>query len=404
MSEPNPCPFSVANTNDVDPFSLYEQIRPAGPLVWDEGMKGWAVLDYENCAYIETNEDLFRNAYVGAPAEVIEIKGGPGNLTVVSGEPHAKLRNFQVKLLSPRAMLTIREDNVRPVVEFLMARIAAKGRADLTAGFGDQIPVRVIMSLFGMDWQEDGVARSIAQHHEAIATYLGRKFEAGEVHARAKQASAALNALLLPYVRERRDGQGKDFISRIWQGAPQFYGDIDEATVLSICRELFFAGGDTTAHAIANALYLYLTRHDLRGVINADRGQPLSSFIEETMRLYGSVQYRFRVANQDCVIGNVNVRKDQVLILLHAAANRDPVHYANPVNVDLNRRPPADHLAFNRGPRTCLGASLARTEINLALQAVMDRLPTMRFDPAAEQPRFRSLFFRSHRPLNVVYD
>jgi cytochrome P450 len=116
------------------------------------------------------------------------------------------------------------------------------------------------MSLFGMDWQEDGVARSIAQHHETIATYLGRKFEAGEVHARAKQASTALNALLLPYVRERRDGQGEDFISRIWQGAPQFYGDIDEATVLSICRELFFAGGDTTAHAIANALYLYLTR------------------------------------------------------------------------------------------------------------------------------------------------
>jgi cytochrome P450 len=141
-----------------------------------------------------------------------------------------------------------------------MARIATRSRADLTAAFGDQIPVRVIMSLFGMDWQEDGVARSIAQHHETIATYLGRKFEAGEVHARAKQASTALNALLLPYVRERRDGQGEDFISRIWQGAPQFYGDIDEATVLSICRELFFAGGDTTAHAIANALYLYLTR------------------------------------------------------------------------------------------------------------------------------------------------
>ena len=110
MPEPKQCLFSVANTNDVDPFPLYEQIRPDGPLVWDEGMKGWAVLDYGNCAYIETNENLFRNAYVGAPAEVIEIKGGPGNLTVVSGESHAKLRNFQVKLLSPRAMLTIREE------------------------------------------------------------------------------------------------------------------------------------------------------------------------------------------------------------------------------------------------------------------------------------------------------
>jgi cytochrome P450 len=403
MTNTGKCPFSVADTNDKDPFELYEQIRPAGPLVWDETMQGWAVFDYENCTYIESNENLFRNVYVNAPAEVIEVKGGPGNLTVVSGEPHAKLRSFQLKLLSPRAMLTIRDANVHPVIDFLMGRIVNEGRADLTSQFADQIPVRVIMSLFGMPWQDDGVARSIAHHHEAIATYLGRKFEAGDYFVRAKAASDALNALLLPYVRARRDDPREDFISRIWLGAPDFYGDIAEATVLSICRELFFAGGDTSAHAISNALHLYLTREDLRALVMQDRGQSLTSFIEETMRLYGSVQYRFRVANQDCVIGGVNVRQNQLLILLHAAANRDPAHYAQPSSVDLARRPPADHLAFNRGPRTCLGASLARTEINLALQAVMDRLPAVRLDPAAEAPRFRSLFFRSFRPLNVVF-
>jgi cytochrome P450 len=398
------CPFSIVRGEDRDPFSIYEEMRPQGPLVWDEIMNGWAVFDYATCVHVETREDLFRNVYVDAPSEVIDVKGGPGNLTVVSGEAHKRLRNFQLKLLSSQAVAAIREANVRPVIDMLVDRIAGDGRADLATALSDQVPVRVIMSLFGLPWQDDALAFDIAHYHEDIATYLGRKFEGGDYYRRADAASKALNAILLPHIRARRDRPADDFISRVWLGAPDFYGDITEETVLSICRELFFGGGDTTTHAISNALWLMLTRADLRAVIATDRGQSLTRFIEEMLRLYGSVQYRFRIAYQACELGGRAVQKDQLLILLHAAANRDPARYDDPASVSLERRPASDHLTFNKGPRGCIGAALARTEINLTLQATLDRLPNVRLDPDAEPPAFRSLFFRSFRPLHVLFD
>jgi cytochrome P450 len=122
------------------------------------------------------------------------------------------------------------------------------------------------------------------------------------------------------------------------------------------------------------------------------------------MRVYGSVQYRFRVAASDTRIGEADVKAGDMLILVHAAANRDPKKFACPVDVDLDRPRLRDHLAFNVGPRTCVGAGLARVEMHDSIQILLDRLPKLRLDPGAEPPRFSSLFMRSWRPLHVLFD
>jgi cytochrome P450 len=116
------------------------------------------------------------------------------------------------------------------------------------------------------------------------------------------------------------------------------------------------------------------------------------------------VQYRFRVANEDGELGGMPVKKNQVLILVNASANRDPAKYQCPADVDLNRRLPKEHLAFNTGPRVCVGAALARAEMEDALNILLDRLPNLRLDPNAETPRFRFHYTRSFRPLNVLFD
>lgn len=401
------CPVSIRNYADIEPWAAYEAMRSKAPLVWDELMNAWVVLGYDECSHVEINEGRFRNAYQDAPPVVVQIKGGGRNITMLSGDEHRRMRHFFMSLMTPALVEGYRRNQIAPVLELLIRRIVASGtgRTDLTAAFGDQIPARVIAALLGMPWQDDDLVAEILHLHEEMMEVIGLAFATEEIRERGLRISRDLNNLLLPYIRARREHPQDDFISRVWTQAPAEYrGDLVEEDAVAISRELFLGGADTTMHGIANVNYLILTNDRIRSAVEADRTKTIPIVVEESMRLYGSVMYRFRLANKDCVLGGVEVRKDQRLILLHSAANRDPAKFGCPHEADLARPRLADHLAFNKGPRSCVGISLARAEMRDALAAVLDHLPNVRLDPDAEPPRFKSLFMRSWRPINVTFD
>jgi cytochrome P450 len=395
---------TMLSVKDIDPFGFYERLRVRGPLIRDEVMNAWLVLDYAQCRTIESDEARFSNPYANASDLMKRIKGGDSNITLTQGDVHDRLRRFHLRLLSPKAVASYRELHVRPIIEFLVRRIERRGSADLAADYADQLPPRVIAALFGMPWQDDDLVKRILHLHEDVMAWIGMQHATGPLADRAVAAADELNSMLLHYLRLRRDHPADDFASRIWSDAPEYYGNMDEAAALGISREIFLGGSDTTVHALANCFYLLLTRPDLRARVSADRGASLTGFVEESMRVYGSVQYRFRVAANDTRIGNVDVKAGEMLILVHAAANRDPKKFECPVDIDLNRSRLKDHLAFNFGPRACVGAGLARAEMHDSIQILLDRLPNLRLDPTAEAPRFRSLFMRSWRPLHVLFD
>lgn len=402
-----PGPVSIRDYADIEPWAAYEMLRSRAPLVWDELMNAWVVLGYDECSYVEINEDKFRNAYQDALPVVVQIKGGGRNITMLSGDEHRRMRHFFMSLMTPALVEGYRRNQIGPVIDLLMRRILASGdgRADLTAAFGDQIPARVIAALLGMPWEDDALVAEILHLHEEMMEVIGLAFATDEIRERGLRISRDLNNLLLPYIRARREQPRDDFISRVWTQGPAEYGnDLTEEDAVAISRELFLGGADTTMHGIANVNYLILTNDTVRQAVEADRKKNIPVVVEEAMRLYGSVMYRFRLANQDFTLGGVAVRKDQRLILLHSAANRDPAKFGCPHQADLARPRLSDHLAFNKGPRSCVGIGLARAEMRDALAAVLDRLPNVRLDPDAEQPRFKSLFMRSWRPINVTFD
>lgn len=400
------CPITMRALEDADPFPAYEALREQGPVVWDESLKGWLVLDFDLCRHVELNEPaLFRNMYADADPLIVELKGGAANITVSQGEQHQRMRRFHMSLLSPKALQSYRDNIVTPIIQDALDRVLAKGgSADLAADFGDGIPPRVICALLGMPWQDDELIRKTLHLNEEIMKWIGRGYydEASVRDARA--ASSAINEILLPFIRERRLRPQEDFISRVWQEAPHEYGELTEADALAICRELYLGGADTTVHGIANSLYLLLWNPQVRAAVQQDREQ-VAAVIEEAQRLYGSPQWRYRRANQDCVLGTAEVKKDQVIILLHGAANRDPKRFGDcPATPNLSRPRMREHLTFNYGPRVCVGMGLARIEMRDALNGVLDRLPNVRPDTDAQPPRFANLFMRSFRPLHVRFD
>lgn len=400
------CPMTLRSLEGVDPFATYEALRARGNVVWDESLKGWLVLDYELCRHVELNEQTqFRNMYADADPLVVELKGGKANITVSQGEQHQRMRRFHMSLLSPKALESYRLNIVTPIIEAMLEKLAAKrGAADLAADFGDEIPPRVICALLGMPWQDDDLIRKTLELNEEIMKWIGRGYYDADSVKDAKAASAAINELLLPYIRERRERPQDDFISRVWREAPHEYGALSEEDALAICRELYLGGADTTVHGIANSLYLMLWNSDVYAAVRQDRDK-IANVIEEAQRLYGSPQWRYRRANSDCELGGVAIAKDQMIVLLHGAANRDPQHFGTcPAMPNLARARPRDHLTFNYGPRTCVGIGLARMEMRDALNGVLNRLPGVRPDPAAPPPRFANLFMRSFRPLHVLFD
>jgi cytochrome P450 len=404
-SNPPTCPIKLMTLEDRDPFEPYEAMRSQGKVIWDESVKGWIVLDYELCRYVELHEEnQFRNPYADADPLIVELKGGKSNITISQGKQHERLRRFHMSLLSPKAMDSYRTHIVTPIITDSLARLAAKGdAADLTADFADMIPPRVICALLGMPWQDDGLIEKTKRLHDEIMLWIGRGLSTDpEEVAKARGAANAINETLLPFIRERRERPQGDFISRVWLEAPSEFGSLTEEDALAICRELYLGGADTTVHGIANSFYLLLWNPTVREAVRLNPDL-VPVVIEEAQRLYGSPQFRFRRANADCELGGVNIAKDQMLVLLHGAANRDPAKFgACPAAPDLTRARPRDHLTFNYGPRTCVGSGLARIEMRDALNAVLGRFPNIEVDTSAAPPRFANLFMRSFRPLNVL--
>jgi cytochrome P450 len=403
VERPRACPAgeTILGFAETDPFAFYERARALGSPVWDEGAKAWLVLDFEQCAAAERDESNFANAYVFADDIVKEIKGGGANITLSRDDEHIRLRRFHLKLLSPASVERFREPFIKPIIDQAADRLIGRDRADLAEDYASQIPPRVICSLLGMPYEDDGMMARILFLNEEIVNFIASGYRDMELRDRALAASRELNEMLLPYVRARRDNPKEDFISRVWQEAPEAGITLDEQGVLGLCRELYFAGSDTTVHGIANSLHLLLSSEETMARVRADRGKALAALIEEGLRLFNVVQFRHRFCMQDAKVGDVTVKKGEMIILVHAAANRDPAKFACPHEADLDRRSPTDHLAFAKGTRSCVGSQLARVEMREAVSALLDRFERIEPDRDAAPPHFRALYMRSMGPLNV---
>lgn len=395
---------SLLTTADSDPHPLFDRLRSEHAISWDEGLGGWIVLSYDLCRYVLVNEQLFRHPYADADETLVRIKGGRRNLVVLQGAEHERMRRYVLQLFSPRNVELYTQHHIVPVTRYLIDRFSPRGSAELYAQFTSQLPSRVLMSLFGMDAADDEFLQHALHLHDIIMAWAGSRHYSGEEQTRqALAASDELNSILLPYLRKRRDQPTNDLVSRLWAEAPALLEDATEEDMLATCRELYLGGSDTTVHALSNAIYVLLTEPAIATAVKADRDRALSTFIDEVLRVWGSVQYRYRIANQDIEVGGIAVRKDQVIFTINAAGNRDPAHYPHATAIDIARNKSRDHLAFNAGPRACVGMALARAEMRVALEALLDRLPDLKLDPHAAPPRFLGLFTRSFRPLHVVF-
>ena len=241
---------------------------------------------------------------------------------------------------------------------------------------------------------------------EAVLAWRHSYGEDPESRAAAVEATRMLEPALLDTVRERRDDPRDDAISFLWAKGREVADDWSEQDVLDNAKFLFEGGSETTAFLVCNAVHLLLGfPAEVRA---ATLGDPdaFSRFLEEVLRHTTVVHLRARRATADVELGGVTIRAGERVMAINAAANRDPARWERPDVFDPGRPRLFGHLAFNVGPRHCVGAHLARMEGTEAVLGLWRAFPDLALAGAgADAPAAAPIGFvsRAWRPTHLVH-
>jgi cytochrome P450 len=309
----------------------------------------------------------------------------------MNGKEHRQYRNLVAKAFRASVLERWDAELVSPVIAQLLDRIAPLGRADLVADLTSKYPVQVICGIVGVPLED----------HEQFHQWA-EEINTGPLHPeRGMAASKAMRAYLEPIVEDRRSNPTGDLISELVTAEVDGERLTDEK-IYGFLRLLLPAGAETTFRVLGNCLVALLNHPDELARVTADR-ELLPAVIEETLRWETSVTMVARVTAVDTEVAGCPIPAGSPVQVVTGSANRDETRYPDADEWRIGR-PPQPHLAFGTGPHQCLGMHLARLELRVALDAILDRLPNLHLDPDAPAPVIQGLAFRGPDALPVRFD
>jgi cytochrome P450 PksS len=399
--------FDLANPDVLgDPYPMFRQMREEEPVHWSDAIHAWVVTRYRDVLEAFRDTRLSNNrteflihsqlrdsdpALAGDYARVLNEM-----MLMKDGREHHRLRVLGNYGFTP-SMLDRARPMIQRVVDELLDELQPRGRFDVAADLAQPLPAIVIAELFGIPARDRGLFQGWS---DDVARFFGGTLGDREQDARAANAATlGLENYFSALLEERRRKPGDDLMSLLLEG--QAEGKLSAAEVCAQCQLFLAAGHVTTIDQLSNAIYTLLSHPEQWRKLRDDPGL-VRSAVEECLRYDGAVPLLHRVAMTDLEMGGKTIRKGQVVYLALAAANRDPEVFAEPDTFDVARSNNR-HLAFGAGPHICIGAGLARREMEMGLLALLQRMPTLHL-VEGETPRRRceSLLFRGFHSLPVA--
>lgn len=377
----------------ADPYPAYAELRDAPGLTWDEAGRMWLVARHAEVDAALRDRRLGR---VFVPKEP-QAEFAPWNLvnehSMLEMEPpdHTRLRGLVAREFTPRRVEGLRA-RIGALVEGLLDGLAAEGGGDLVVDLAEPLPVAVIAELLGFPDEQRDLLRPWSN---AIVELYEPRPAPGAAD-RAIAAAAAFDAALRELIAHRRGRPGADLFSALVQLTDA--GDrLTEDELVATAVLLLNAGHEASVNVLANAVVALLAHP---GELARLRTNPALApiAVEEVIRYDSPLSLFTRTALTDVEIAGRTVRQGEVVGLLLGAANRDPRAFAEPDRLDVGRHP-NHHVGFGAGIHYCLGAPLARIELQEALTRLFARFPGLE---SSEAPEPRTSFqFRGFRRLVV---
>jgi len=280
---------------------------------------------------------------------------------------HTRLRRLVSKAFTARTIARL-EPRIRALTGELLGGAAAAGQLEIVSQLAYPLPVRIISEMLGVPVEDHPrFAGWSARLAHSLQPGFGSSPE--ETLSRAEAAQSASDEFAEYFrglIAARRAHPADDLLTAMVQAEDN--GEmLTEDELIATCVLLLVAGHETTVGLISNAVLALLRNPDQLALLQADPALA-GGAVEETLRYDAPVQMTARVAAGDLPVGAVTASDGALVLLLLAAAGRDPAMYADPDRFDI-RRGASKHLAFAAGPHFCLGAPLARLEATIAVQA-----------------------------------
>lgn len=369
-----------------NPYPIYRRLRESVPVFKWEEYGCWCFARHEDVAALLRDRRFGRQILHVMTREELGWSEIPERLkpfydfeqhSLLETEPpvHTRLRG-----LVNRAFLSRTVERLRPriasLAHELIDRFADKREVELLEFFATPIPITVIAELLGVP-VETG-PQLLAWSHDMVAMYQARRDE--EVERKAVAATLTFSAFMRRYVTERRAAPGDDLLSQLI--APETEGkSLSEDELITTAILLLNAGHEASVHAIGNGV---------KALIEAGQAGPgfHEGHAEELLRFDAPLHLFTRYALEDVDYNGLKLKKGETVGLLLGAANRDPARFPEPDRFDPSRAP-NPHVSFGAGIHFCVGAPLARLELNVALPILFERLPRLKL---ARPPRYRDAY------------
>jgi cytochrome P450 len=376
----------------LEPPAEWERLRRQCPVATVElpsGDEAAFLTRYDHVKSVLADARFTRpKAGEGAARIAPEGAGGPaadgeGTLTLPDrGEPHLRWRRQVGKYFTAKRMTALRPGMVRTAEQLVDDMIGRGQPGDLRAGLGFPLPVYVICDILGVPAED----RDRFSHWSDAFLNVTRL--TGE-QARAQHDEFA--AYMSAHIEATRKRPGDDLIGMlVKESEPDGQGLTDEELVAT-GMGLLVAGHETTANMIGKMVSMLLADRTRWERLLADPGL-VRTAVEESLRFDTNVGFGMRrYLTEDLEIDGELLPSGTTVVCSMAAANRDERAFADAGRMDLTRSP-NPHLTFGAGPHSCLGQALARTELQVALEVLLRKLPTLRLAvPAEELPRIDGL-------------
>ena len=363
----------------ADPYPVYREILDGGPMQMPESTLH-VLSSFADCDQVLRHPDSCSDRMkstaaqqAAAAGETVRPFGTPGFL-FLDPPDHTRLRKLVSKAFSPKVVKGL-ESDITGLVDDLLDKVDGTGQFDAIDSLAHPLPVAVICRLLGVPIEDEpqfsAASTLLAQGLDPFVTFSGETQGLEE----RMQAGLWLRGYLRELLERRRSQPADDLMSALI--SVEESGDqLTEDEIVATCNLLLIAGHETTVNLIANAILAMLRNREYWKALSADAARA-SAIVEETLRFDPPVQLASRVAGADMEIGDIGVPKGDIMMVLLAAAHRDPAVFDRPDEFNPNRSS-IRHLAFGHGPHFCLGAPLARMEAAVALSAVTQRFPDAR--------------------------
>jgi cholest-4-en-3-one 26-monooxygenase len=381
------------------PHAWLAHLRRHDPVHWQEESGGpgfWSVTRYQDCVTVNRDYERFSSAAKGTmPFEIGEEEVAQQSLMMLNMDPplHTRYRRLVNKGFTPRMVRDL-EASIHRSTEAILDEVVEKGSADFVTDISAELPLRVIAELLGVP---DGDRHRMFEWSNRMVGNEDPEYQ--------QQAEMAMTAAMELYAyaselfAKKRIDPNEDLMSVLT------VVEVEGEKLSELELELFFllltvAGNETTRNLMSGAMHAFF-QHPEQWQRLLDNRSLVPGAVEEMLRFVTPVMNFRRTAMCDVTLSGKDIAAGDKVVFFHASANRDEDVFTEPDMFDVGRDP-NPHIAFGGGgPHFCLGANLARMEIRVMFEHLLERLPDIRQD--GEVQRLQSQFINGVKHLPVAF-